>query len=286
MTNQYKGDYFSREWTVSHPDSGEPVNRKLTVGRVGKGGKHRGVLTQIHQDVFYKLLGLWGRRGYTLGKVGSRTYAQLEISAYELVMTLRGDDGSHHYLRVQDLLQDLSAIPVVLENVYNWQGLRNREQFTLLDGFRWSERQLDRNTGLPDKEGDSTVTILFSSFVTEGFLQKHVKTLLDGPYQKLGSTRRSEIARLLYPFLDAQLSNKDSYHIKLKSLEERFGFEPKRYKSQRRQRFAFAVKQLNGTPILGERYIIRIALQEDASGEDWVLVAKRELSGQMLLPLA
>jgi hypothetical protein len=94
------------------------------------------------------------------------------------------------------------AIPIVLENVYTWQGLKDREEFSLLSEVTWSEKQLD-NSGRPVAGGESLVTIMLSSLVTDGFLARHIKVLLGEPYESLGKGpgRRSEIARLLYPFL-------------------------------------------------------------------------------------
>ncbi len=63
VSNSFKGDHFIREQTVTHPESGETVTSRLTVGKASPEGKGRGVLTQVHQDVFFKILQLWGEAG-------------------------------------------------------------------------------------------------------------------------------------------------------------------------------------------------------------------------------
>lgn len=284
VSNSYKGDHFERELTVTNPDSEEKVLRRLVVGKVDDNDRGRGVLTQYHQDVFYKVLQLWGGRGYQIGEVNGRPYGQLTISSYELVVAIRGNDGAAHYKRVRRLLQDLMAIPVTLENVYTWQGLQDREQFTLLSEVRWSERGLDRKTGRPRTTGSSEVTILLSSFVTEGFLHKHMKLLLGKPYEELGAQgkgRRGEMARLLYPFLDAQLARKGKYKAKLVTLIERFAFKHYEYKSKRREKFLPAARALHGKPIQEGRFQLSVRIELSADESDYMLVVERVPSGQL-----
>ena len=84
-----------------------------------------------------------------------------------------------------------------------------------------------------------------------------------------------EIARLLYPFLDGQLSVKDEYHCRLQALAERFALRSYQYKSQRRQQFEPAIAVLHGKPILAERYVLDITMPVALDGKDYVLVARR-----------
>lgn len=278
VANTYKGESFVRESSVTHPESGEEVIRRMTVGKVHATDRERGVLRQIHQDVFYKVLELWGRQGYQVGKLRNKVYGTIRVSAYELVTAVfSGGDSAKGYRRTRELLRDLTAIPVVLENVYTWQGLKDREEFSLLSEVTWSERSVGAD-GRPAVGGESTVTILLSSLVTEGFLARHIKVLLGKPYEELdaGRGRRSEIARLLYPFLDAQLATKDTYHAKLDALAERFGLQRYPYASKRKEKFEPAMRALNGKLIHEGRNILRVSLQPSADGKDYVLRAHRE----------
>lgn len=277
VANNYRGESFVRESVALHPESGEEVIRRMSVGKLHASDRARGVLKQIHQDVFYKVLELWGQQGYPVGELRGRAYGTVRVTAYELVTAIfSGDDNARAYRRTRELLRDLMAIPIVLENVYTWQGLKDREEFSLLSEVTWSEKQLD-NSGRPVAGGESLVTIMLSSLVTDGFLARHIKVLLGEPYESLGKGpgRRSEIARLLYPFLDSQLATKDAYHAKLDSLSERFALQRYPYRSKRKEKFEPAVRALNGKPIHEGRYILRVELQPSADGEDFVLHARR-----------
>lgn len=261
--------------------SGDVVTRKLTVGKTNKDDEPRGVLKQIHQDVFYRLMQLWGKLGYKLGTIEGKTYGLLTITPYQLVTAIRGNRSEREYRRVQNLLQDLVSIPVVLETEYLSRKENDRLQFTLLNGVEWKELAIDKETHRPKPGGKSEVTILFSSMVTEGFLDKHYKTLLGAPYRSLGS--KGELARLLYPYLDAQLATKDHFHIKLQSLEERFGLTQHSKLSYRKRQFENAVKSLNGKMIKSEEYALRVHLRESSEEDDYILVAKREPNSQLRL---
>jgi hypothetical protein len=280
VANGYQKKHFTREWAIKTP-FGELVTRRLTVGKNNVDDEPRGVLKQVHQDVFYRLLRLWGELGYKLGTMEGKTYGSVTTSAYHLVTALRGDDSAGEYRRVQNLLQDITSIPIVLETEQPNSKERNRKQFTLLSDVRWDESKLDIRTHRPKPGGKSEVTILFSSMVTEGFLDKHYKTLLGAPYRSLGN--KGELARLLYPYLDAQLATKDHFHIKLQALAERFGLTQHSKLSYRKRQFENAVKSLNGKMIKSEEYVLRVSLRESTEDEDYILVAKRELNTQLRL---
>ncbi len=278
LSNQFRGDFYTFEHEIPHPDSGEPVIRRVTVGKENDRDRGRGVLTQVHQDVFYKVLQLWQEQGHPLGQVGARSYGIVTASRYRLVSFIRGagSDRAEDYLRVQQLLRDLAATPVVLENVYTWQGFREREGFTLLAEVRWRE-----------DDGGGRASILLSSFVTDGFLNRNYKILLGAPYDSLRAPEKDgrrgaqmEIARLLYPFLDMQLAKKDEYHSKLDNLAERFGFSRYPYKSQRYRRMLPTACALDGLPIQREQYRLRVQLDESKDGSDYMLVARRERTGK------
>lgn len=268
VVNAYKGELRTMTLKLTLAD-GETVDQSFTVGAKGYG-----VLKQSHQEAFYKLLQMWGEKDYPLiGDLGV-----LELTAYELVELLRGDDAEHHYRRTKELLRDLSSIPLSLRNVHTRRGVYNVEDFTLIHLDTWSERNVDTSTGRPKEGGQSKVRILFSRFVTEGFLRGHVKALMLGAYQALGEDntgRRAEVARLLYPVLDRELATKERYHCRLVPLAERLGLVPQRYKAIRVRPFAHAVSLLNGQPILGERHALQVTLMESADRADYVLEAHR-----------
>ncbi|MFH1919441.1 MAG: hypothetical protein ABIP48_06090 [Planctomycetota bacterium] len=292
VSNTFKGDSWTYERELVHPRSGEPVIQRVSVGRLHDKDRPRGALKQIHQEVFYKLLKLWGDQGYPIMEREDEDGEQITVgvfglTAYELVTYLRGNDSVDHYRRVQTLLQDLASTPIVLEHEYSWQETSDRRSLKLLADVEWREKKVDPKTRRPKPDGFSKVTIYFSRTVTEGFLSKNVKQLLLGPYESLGAGgrgRRAEVARLLYPILDHELSSKESFNCTLTSLCERLGMTPQPYKSIRGRPFKQAVRQLTGKPILGERYQLQVQLRESQDGQDYVLEARRHPC-QLNLPL-
>ena len=277
LANRYKGTVYTREWMTPHPSgSGEPVLRRVTIGDPDPRGGGYGVLKQVHQDVFYKLLELWADAGYPVMEHKGKVFGVFSMSAYALVKAVRGDDSAQQYRTLRRLLREMKSIPIALQTIYSWQStVEQPEEFSLLYGVEW------------DRKGRSyTVTISFSEFVTDGFLQKNVKTLLGGPYRQLGAEGRGgrgELAKLLYPFLDGQLATKESFHIKLAKLAERFGLAPHKKKSLRKQQFSAALDFLHGQLILCERYVLHLRLDDSSDGQDYVLIARREPNGQLTL---
>ena len=293
VANRYKGHCFVREWEVQHPSgSGEPVQKKLTVGEPDPKAGGYGVLKQIHQDVFYKLLQLWEERQHELEEAAkedgkeARVVGSFTVSAYKLVMAIRGNDGAAHYRRVHTLLRQLASIPVRLETTYPWQSSKDIAEFTLLDGVSWEATNIDVDTLRPKDGGKYEVHIRFSKFVTEGFMKKRVKALLATPYEQLAAPGRGgtgELAKLLYPYLDSQLATKESYHVRLESLLAHFGLATYRHKSKRKEKISHALAALRGAAILGGRYVLRLSLRESADGKDYVLLAHRDPSNQFPL---
>jgi hypothetical protein len=277
VSNNYKGDDFVREEEVLQPESGEVMIRRMMVGFVAKEGGH-GVLRQSHQDVFYKVLEMWGQQGYKLAKgANGKVYGSLDIVARDLVEAVFASANVRSYERTQKLLHELQTVPIVLENVYTWQGQLDRETFKLLSEVRWSERRLSKQ-GESQSGSSSTLSILLSSFVTEGFLARHIKVLLGKPYDSLqeGPGRRSENARLLYPLLDRELGSKPRYEISLDAVAKRYGLARSEFRSKRKERFEPAAKILDGQLIQEGAFVMRVALELSADGSDYVLVARRE----------
>jgi len=284
VSNSYKGRWFTHEATIKHPQSGEPITRRRTIGKVCEDDEPRGVLRSVHAQIWRKLLRLWGERrdeAYKLGVVDGEYYGSLSMSAYELVKALRGSDSEPHYNRVKKLLQDLKSIPIVLEHTYTWNGYVDRVTFTLLGDVKWTERTVDKKTGRPKPGGESRVTILFSSFVTEGFLRKHVKTVLGEPGKKLrGNGPRAELADLLYHFVNTQLATKDEYNVRLQGLVEQFGMTRYSRKSERLRQFTPALRAVHGARMLAtdeREFFMHMSTRLAAGGDDYVLIASRVL---------
>ncbi len=289
VSNSYRGESWAYERTLKHPATGEPILDQILVGRVDSQGKERGVLRQAHQECWYRLLKLWDEQGYALETANGDTMGVLKLSQYQLTMTITGEDSSKAYLRTQELLADLSGIPVRRSQTYSWQGYTDKAKFTLIGDVTWVSKGADAA-----RRAD--VTISFSPFVTNQFLRKHVKQLLLAPYLELGapkkggekktsrggSGRRHALAPLLYSKLDRELASKDRYHVKLKALFDELGMAAYRYKSKRKEKIASSLERLNGKPIVGEKYTLRVMLRKSADGSDFVLEAEEDWQEQLV----
>jgi len=281
VANSFKGQSREIVREHKHPETSEIIIDRLIVGRNYSGsGRERGVLKQVHQDALYCLLRKWSEAEKPYRVITDQdgdTWGVLKLSAYELVIALRGNNGVNHYRAVKELLDDLVAIPITRELHYTWRGEHDEAKFTLLGDVDWDSRRIDKNTGRPRPGGHSKVTILFSKFLTRQFLDKNVKQLLHAPYLQLARTkgRRAELAPLLYSRLDRELSTKPEYHCKLAALFHELGFTVYKYKSDRKKKAQPAVDALNGLPILGERYTLHVKLRVSANKKDFVLVATR-----------
>ena len=283
VSNSYRGESWEWERATNLPGTNEPVVDTVSVGRVTAKGKQRGVLRQCHQDVWYRLLQIWDEQGYRVVEAATSPTADklamgvIEISAYALVMRMRGNRSKAHYDRVRELLADLASIPISRRRDYITRGTMDEAQFSLLASVEWRGRSIDRATGVPLGGGDSTVRIYLSNTVTMEFLKANVAQRLLGPYLQLSQTkgRRNELAALLYVKLDRQLALKAKYHIRLESLLAELGCRVYRYKSKRAEKMQATIEVLNGRPIGAERYHLRVWLQESADKSDFVLHAER-----------
>lgn len=146
VANSFKDASFERVWELEHPTSKEPIRRTLRVGQIDDMDRPWGVLNQSHQDLFYVLLEIWGKAGYPIVKdAKGKVRGTLTLSGYELVMAMCGDNAGHHYRRVRALLRCLHKVPILVKNVYLWQGLHDEEEFTLIDGFSWHQRKYEND---------------------------------------------------------------------------------------------------------------------------------------------
>jgi hypothetical protein len=282
VANSYRHDSFERTWTIEDPLTKEQIEKHLLVGKIDPSSKERGsgVLRQVHQDAFYKLLRLWAERGYPLLEQEKTTYGFIKMTAYEMANAICGDDNKRAYVRTKELLHQMRSIPVRLEvNYLDRIDECDRDTFTLLEGVSWKEKRVSRKTGRPLPGGESTVTVLFSDFVTKGFMNNRLKNLLWGPYEALRAPsrgRKNETACLLYTYLDGQLATKDTYHVKLEALSDWFQLGTYDRKSARKRRVEPSVKALDGSPILSGKYRMRVWLRESVDKTDYVLEAKKE----------
>ena len=175
------------------------------MGKVNKQDQPRGTLKQAHQQIFHKLLKFWKERGYPV--MGPRedglgpTTGVFHTTIYDLVMYLKGTDLILDYYKVQSLMQDLTAIPIICNYIYQWQNIKKSAEFTLLwsTAWSWKKCEITDDTQHLKKTDTSYVCITFSPYVTEKILQLNIKQLGISTNEEW---EKFETARLLYPILD------------------------------------------------------------------------------------
>ncbi len=270
-SNTFKGDFRSYERKFKDRQTEQNIILRVEVG--DRQIKGLGVLKQKHQEAFYKLLQLWASQKYQLESEASSAFGTIEISAYELVQKLRGEDAGKAYKSAFQTIKEMSNIRVNIEKFFVDDDVSDIDNFTLIY-YESFTRKAHKSFSIDEMK----VQIRFSKFVTDNFLKKNVKSLMLDPYFSLKDKGRKGVAQLLYTMLDYELSSKDKFNISLTNLSNRLGLAQYRYKSDRKRKLESAVKSLNGHKILDNKYEIKAYLEESEDGEDWVFVARRNLA--------
>jgi hypothetical protein len=272
--NTFKGDFRTYERRIKNPVSGEEFILRVEIGD-NTGCVRAGVLMQKHQEAFYKLSQIWSEQRYQIIENEKRIlFGSIELSIYDLVQRLRGDDGGQKYKKVLQLLKEMAAIRVNIKTINIKEGTYDVQDFSLLS-YEWQAKNFNEKILRPTSDGESRVYIRFSDFVTDNFLRKNVKSLMLNPYFSLKDKGRKGVAQLLYTMLDYELASKDKFHISLLKLGERLGLSHYRFKSKRKEKINGSISMVNGSPILDGNYKINAYIVDAEDKKDWILVARK-----------
>lgn len=274
-SNTFKGDFRTYERKIKNPHNSQDYILRIEIG--DQTVKGLGVLKQKHQEAFYILSQVWEKQDYKLEEDKRYIFGSLEISVYDLVQKLRGDDAGKNYKKVLKLLQEMSSIRVNIKKYDIEEGTWDIQNFALLS-YEWSVKSFSEKTLRPKSDGDSKVYIRFSDFVTNNFLRKNVKSLMLSPYLGLKDNGGKGVAQLLYTLLDYELATKDKFHISLINLSHRLGLTQYRYKSDRRRKLEDVMKSINGQIILDGKFKINAYFEESEDQKDWIFVARKTVS--------
>lgn len=267
-SNTFKGDFRSYERQFRDRQIEQNIILRVEVG--DRDGQVRGVLKQKHQEAFYKLLQLWASQKYHLKSEDSSAFGTIEISAYELVQKLRGDDAGKAYKSAFQIIKEMSNIRVNIEKFFVDDNMSDIDNFTLLS-FEWFVRTIHKGFSLKDTK----VQIRFSKFVTDNFLKKNVKSLMLDPYFSLKDKGRKGVAQLLYTMLDYELASKDKFNISLLNLCNRLGLANYNFKSKRKEKLKNSINMLNGALILDGMFKINAYLADSEDENDFILTVRK-----------
>ncbi len=275
VSNTYKGNSRVYDREILDPETGEPIIQRIMIGCTPENAKREyGVLRQVHQEVLYKLFSLWAEQGYKITEVSGFHYGSITTSAYQLVKYLCGRDSVNDYNWVRTILRDMEHTPIIIKSAYTWQGIQDLNDFCILK-TEWCGIPIDKDTMRPKTDSESKVQILFSSYITQGFLRKNIKSFALQPYLSLEDKGRKGLIKLLYAMLDHELASKEEYHISLDKLADRLGTTKYKFKSDQKRTIEPSIKSLNGVLILSDKYKLQITLMESNKKDGFVLDAKR-----------
>jgi hypothetical protein len=263
------------KWSIWQPakSKNQPrerlLRREVTLLNGGKilaeveiGFTNRGMLTTEDQKTYYALIQHWEEKG--------RSTQQTFFSLRRLAKILKKKWGTNVIESLSSSLLRLRFTPFIWRNsFYDKSTSETREildTFTILSDLKIVRRKKD---GVRSQE---VGYFSFNDFILENLLRNHTKPL----FVEVLLSFKSEIAQLLYTYLDLIMANRDSYERKTKELFEDLGLEGKTYKnpSDRKRVIEKALRELRGVR-LTTGILSTALLRRTQDGEDDKVVFKK-----------
>lgn len=258
-----------REFQVDVRYKGRDVVQSLSIGdRFAGPNKGYGVLTTRHQRAMFALQHLWQQQGGRMATANGRRYGTVCCSSWQLEQAIFGSHGGRQKDMVRQIVQELAAIPVKIENYVGRDGnLHTLDVTSLIHGYFASSRKVaDGQMGFP------WVEILLGPLVVQAFEANEVKPI------NLEVIRgfSSDTAALIYPKLDYLLSLHDQTELRLDGLVSKLGLSAKRLteRNYRRSKFVEPVAELNGKPLSNGGELV-VSLEPTSDGEDFKIIAEK-----------
>lgn len=247
-----KRPFFSQgliEKTIFLPNSSrkksyvvaENQEYQLSIGTVG-GKKEFGILKIRHRDVLYALLRLWAENNWKTTeyeiknadntKIVIRT-GYVKTNRHEILsLILKKRPGKKDYDSLMDTLWDLKTIPI---NLIDKKEKDISKIFSLLNSFSFNKK---------DVYGE--LTIYFNEEITKNYYRKKDLKL---KYLETFRNFKSEVASILYPVVDRNLSQMSKYSVKIEKLCEQTGLSKYKYISEYKKKWKTALNELNKTEL-------------------------------------
>ena len=231
----------------------------------------RGVLTTEDQKTLYALIKHWEEKG----KSKNPTFFSLK----GLAKLLKKRWGTNVIDSLTESLLRLRITAFIWENSYYdkaaGETVEVLDTFNILSDLKIVKRRQD---GHVTKEGGY---FRFNDFVLNNLLVNHTKPLLFDVVVGF----KSEVAQLLYVYIDLIMSDKTLYERRTKELFDDLGLEGKAYKnpSNRKQVLDRALKEMQGVR-LTTGVLTTAKLQETNDGKDWKIVFRK--GARATLPVA
>jgi hypothetical protein len=250
------------------PD-GSKVIAKVEVGFTDKG-----VLTTEDQKTYYALVKNWEDKG----KPTDKTTFSLRGLAKDL---RKGKWGTNVIDSISKSLTRLRGTLFTWENSYydstTKETLEILDTFNILSELKIIKRKRD---GVINKE---VGYFRFNDFILKNLLANHTKPI----FLDVILNFKSEIAQLLYTYLDLIMASRNHYERRTKELFDDLGLEGKRYiyPSVRKQMLNPALQELQGVR-LSTGIITTATLEKTQDKKDWkIVIHKDPIKKKSRLPL-
>jgi hypothetical protein len=238
-----------------------PTGQRVTA-QVEVGFTDRGALTTEDQKTYYALVKHWEDSG--------RPDDLIYFSVRHIAKRLNKRWGTNVIESVTQSLLRLRGVLFTWTNSYYDAGTKDTAEvldtFNILSELKIIKRKRD---GVVNKE---VGYFRFNDFILRNLLANHTKPLL----LETVLSFRSEIAQIIYTYLDLILADKTIYERRTKELFMDLGLQGKAYKnlSDRRRTLERAIAELQAAPLTTGR-IASISLEETADGKDLKIVIRK-----------
>lgn len=245
------------------------IEREITLAggnklsaRVEIGFTNRGDLTTEDQRTYYALIKQWEDNG----RPEQYTYFSLR----HLAKRLRKRWGTNVITSLTESLIRLRTTPFIWKNSYydgaTKETIRVLDTFNILSDLRIIRREQD---GVVNKE---VGYFKFNDFTLKNLLANHTKPVLFDTVLNF----HSEIAQMLYTYLDLILADKNQYERRSIELFSDLGLRGKAYRnaSNRKQLLDRALRELQSVPI-STGMITEALLEDTKDGKDFKIVIKK-----------
>jgi hypothetical protein len=261
-----------REFEVETTHQQRRIKQAIRIGdRFAEAGKGYGVLTARHQGALFALQRIWQTQGGRMARVDGARRGVLCLSSYILEKEFFGHHGGRTRRLIRQIIQELSSIPVAIDNYIGPDGeIYDLDISGLIGG---AEFRTSRRGAAAEQLVFPWVEIYLSSIVTRAFELQAVKPLNLAVLNDLGSG----IPALLYPKVDYLLANNPETEMRLGGLIQKLGLADKRMSqaAYRRRKFASYARELDGQPLSRDGYIIDARLEPTADKADHKLIFAR-----------
>lgn len=239
-------------------------NGSIVTARVRVAPSTEGTLTTEEQRHLYGLIRIWEENGKSIEDVTS-------FSLQRLAKVLKKGWGPRNIETMIQSLTRLLATTIFWENAYfdKTTGETKKE----LHGFHiLEELYIAHRTDTNDRITHEACYFRFNDFILKNMLANYTKPVLLDTVLSF----QSDIAQILYTYLDLLMSNKQQFRRRSRELFEDIGLEGAAYLniSDRKRTLERILKELQGVP-LTTGYIIAIGLEKTSDNKDYNLVVRK-----------